>query len=202
MATNPPENSFQLCCSDSTVLNNTYSPFIFPIYPILPLSGSSLNIPTMSSSSPVTEMINLNVLNYSSQFVTTCEPIEIFHPDSTPSNVLENGIQDKDIYDKTNGFQNEKNSWDSSSSSRNFGIDNYHTLLPDALQQKISSSHSEYYFTPSEDGLLLRGIIASRELNWEKISNLYLPHKSPQVIMTHYDTMMSMSTSRRNLFKE
>lgn len=56
-------------------------------------------------------------------------------------------------------------------------------------------------FTPTEDDLLLRGIMNTAEANWEQVRTFYLPSKEAQLLQFRYTQMTSISALEDNNFK-
>ena len=57
-------------------------------------------------------------------------------------------------------------------------------------------------FTPTEDDLLLRGIMSTTESSWDQIKSFYVPSKEAQLLQFRYTQMTSISALEDNNFKK
>jgi hypothetical protein len=65
----------------------------------------------------------------------------------------------------------------------------------------VLSSLLRCLFTPTEDDLLLRGIMNTSEASWEQVKTFYLPSKEAQLLQFRYSQMTSISALEDNNFK-
>lgn len=86
----------------------------------------------------------------------------------------------------------------------------WHCLIPlpsypmnESLISKIdpTSLSGRSFFTPSEDDLLLRGIIAIGENDWSEIRKQFLPSKECQSLQFRLTQMTSLTAPDSNIFK-